>query len=110
MTVCNMSIECGARGGLIAPDETTYNYIKGKTYAPQQFDAAVEYSNSLRTDTGAGYDREIVIDLDALRPMVTWGTNPGQGAQISETAGSGNAGGDESGRDRALQYAKLARG
>jgi 3-isopropylmalate/(R)-2-methylmalate dehydratase large subunit len=110
MTVCNMSIECGARGGLIAPDQTTYAYLKGKKYAPEQFDAAVQYWHSLRTDAGASYDREIVIDLDALRPMVTWGTNPGQGAQISETAGFGNGGSDAAGRDRALQYAKLQHG
>ena len=110
MTVCNMSIECGARGGLIAPDETTYKYIRGKEYAPKEFDAAVEYWKSFCSDEGAKYDREIIIDLDELRPMITWGTNPGQGAQITEAAGTGIAGGDTASRERALQYAKLKDG
>lgn len=110
MTVCNMSIECGARAGLIAPDETTYAYLKDKQYAPKEFDAAVAYWKTLTTDTGAKFDREIVIDLDALSPMVTWGTNPGQGTQISAAAGTGPNAGDTAGRERALQYAKLQEG
>jgi 3-isopropylmalate/(R)-2-methylmalate dehydratase large subunit len=86
MTVCNMSIECGARAGLIAPDEVTYAYLKGKKSAPKeadgQWDAAVEYWKTFASDPGCSYDRELVIDLDQLGPMITWGTNPGQGSEI----------------------------
>jgi 3-isopropylmalate/(R)-2-methylmalate dehydratase large subunit len=84
MTVCNMSIECGARAGLIAPDEVTYTYLKGKKCAPDQskWDAAVIYWNSFASDANSTYDRELVIDLDQLGPMITWGTNPGQGSEI----------------------------
>lgn len=111
MTVCNMSIECGARAGLIAPDETTYNYLKGREHAPKgrAWDAAIQYWNAMNSDKGAAYDREIVIDLNALRPMVTWGTNPGQGAQITDAAGK-DATSDAAGRDRALQYVGLQNG
>jgi 3-isopropylmalate/(R)-2-methylmalate dehydratase large subunit len=112
MTVCNMSIECGARGGLIAPDETTYEYLKGRPHAPsdKEWEAAVAHWNSFRSDEGATYDREIVIDLDQLQPMVTWGTNPGQGAQVTDTAGTGTPANELASRDRALQYAKLENG
>ncbi|HEY9713581.1 MAG TPA: aconitase family protein, partial [Chroococcales cyanobacterium] len=86
MTVCNMSIECGARAGLIAPDETTYNYLKGKPHAPsaQNWEAAVKNWESFKSDPGAKFDKEIVVDLDKLKPMLTWGTNPGQAIQITE--------------------------
>lgn len=86
MTVCNMSIECGARAGLIAPDETTYAFIKGRKYAPRDsdWDRAVAYWESLKSDAGCTYDREITIDVSSLRPMVTWGINPGQALQISD--------------------------
>lgn len=112
MTVCNMSIECGARGGLIAPDQTTYDYLLGKPHAPKgsDWDKAVEYWNHLRSDVGAQYDKRVVIDLDQLAPMITWGTNPGQGAQVTEGAGSGSVGEDKAGTDRALQYVKLEKG
>lgn len=85
MTVCNMSIEAGARAGLIAPDDTTYEYLKGRTYAPTgaNWDAAVERWNQLRTDDGAVYDREVTIDAATLEPMITFGTNPGMGIPIS---------------------------
>ncbi|SDJ28176.1 3-isopropylmalate dehydratase, large subunit [Frankineae bacterium MT45] len=84
MTVCNMSIEWGARAGLIAPDETTFAYLKGRPHAPseQDWDAAVEYWTSLRTDADAEFDAEIVLDAAELSPFVTWGTNPGQGAPL----------------------------
>ena len=87
MTICNMSIECGARAGLIAPDETTYAYIKGRCYAPKadQWDKHIEYWQSLKADPEAHYDREIVIDLNELHPVVTWGTNPGHAIQINES-------------------------
>ena len=84
MTVCNMSIECGARAGLVAPDETTYAYIKGRRYAPLDKDwaQAVSYWSGFTSDPGCRYDRELQIDVAGLRPMVTWGTNPGQGVAI----------------------------
>lgn len=87
MTVCNMSIECGARAGLIAPDETTYSYLKGRPHAPSaaQWDTAVKRWDSFKSDPEAIYDREIIIDLDNLAPVVTWGTNPGHAIQINKT-------------------------
>src|SRR5436853_489257 len=86
MTICNMSIEAGARAGMIAPDETTFEYLKGRPHAPQgeDWDAAVEYWKTLRTDEDAVFDREVRIDAASLTPYVTWGTNPGQGLPISE--------------------------
>jgi 3-isopropylmalate/(R)-2-methylmalate dehydratase large subunit len=86
MTICNMSIEAGARAGLIAPDETTFEFLRGRPHAPQgaDWDAAVEYWRTLRTDEGAVFDREVRIDAASLTPYVTWGTNPGQGLPISE--------------------------
>jgi 3-isopropylmalate/(R)-2-methylmalate dehydratase large subunit len=85
MTVCNMSIEGGARAGLIAPDETTFEYLKGRPHAPQgaEWDAAVARWKQLPTDEGAVYDRSITIDADALEPMITYGTNPGMGMSIT---------------------------
>ncbi|WP_438445662.1 3-isopropylmalate dehydratase large subunit [Gorillibacterium sp. sgz5001074] len=87
MTVCNMSIEAGARAGLIAPDETTFNYLRGRTYVPQgeAFDQAVSEWKKLVTDEGAEYDRVVDFDAAALVPQVTWGTSPGMGAGISDT-------------------------
>ncbi|MFE7563612.1 3-isopropylmalate dehydratase large subunit [Kitasatospora sp. NPDC057500] len=84
MTVCNMSIEAGARAGMIAPDETTFEYLKGRPHAPQgeDWDAAVEYWRTLGTDEDAVFDHEIFIDAAELTPFVTWGTNPGQGAPL----------------------------
>ncbi|MGV0340823.1 3-isopropylmalate dehydratase large subunit [Corynebacterium mastitidis] len=85
MTICNMSIEAGARAGMIAPDETTFEYVKGRELAPtgEQWDAAVEYWRTLPTDEGATFDTVVHIDGDALTPFVTWGTNPGQGLPLS---------------------------
>ena len=86
MTVCNMAIEAGARAGLIAPDEKTYEYLKGRRFAPKgaDWDAAVERWKQLPTDEGATYDKEITIDADSLEPMITFGTNPGMGVAISQ--------------------------
>ena len=86
MSLCNMSIECGARAGLIAPDEKTINYIKGKSCAPSgsDFDAAAERWKLLASDAGCSYDKEITINIDNLKPMVTWGTNPEQAVGIDE--------------------------
>ncbi|WP_240613393.1 3-isopropylmalate dehydratase large subunit [Brachybacterium endophyticum] len=85
MTICNMSIEAGARAGMVAPDETTFEYVKDRPHAPQGelWDEAVEYWRSLRTDEDATFDEEVVIDADELEPFVTWGTNPGQGLPLS---------------------------
>ncbi|MBW5446570.1 3-isopropylmalate dehydratase large subunit [Cohnella sp. CFH 77786] len=87
MTVCNMSIEAGARAGLIAPDETTYNYLRGREYAPQgaDFDRAVERWSALRTDEGAVYDKVVEFDVESLVPQVTWGTSPGMGTGITSS-------------------------
>jgi len=86
MTVCNMAIEGGARAGLIAPDEKTYEYCMGRPHAPKgaQWDAAVAYWETLVTDPDAKFDREITIDASTLRPFVTWGTNPGQGLPLDQ--------------------------
>jgi len=86
MTICNMSIEAGARAGMIAPDTTTFEYIKEKPHAPQgkDWDAAVSYWETLVTDSDASFDKEVTIDATALRPFVTWGTNPGQGLPLDQ--------------------------
>ena len=78
MTVCNMAIEAGARAGLVAVDDVTIEYLRGRPFAPKQdlWDAAVEYWRSLNTDPGAHFDRSVAIDVDALEPQVTWGTSP----------------------------------
>jgi 3-isopropylmalate/(R)-2-methylmalate dehydratase large subunit len=85
MTVCNMSIEAGARAGMIAPDDTTFEYLKGRPYAPEgaAWDEAVATWRELRTDDDAGFDVEVELDADQLTPFVTWGTNPGQGLPLS---------------------------
>jgi 3-isopropylmalate/(R)-2-methylmalate dehydratase large subunit len=85
MTVCNMSIEAGARAGLVAPDDTTYQYVSGRAFAPNgaDWDAAVARWRMLPTDEGASYDREVTIDAADLEPMITFGTNPGMGIPIS---------------------------
>ena len=85
MTVCNMSIEWGARAGLIAPDDTTYDYLKGRPQAPQgdEWDRAVDDWRNLVTDDDATFDREVVLDASVVTPFVTWGTNPGQGVPLS---------------------------
>ena len=87
MTVCNMSIEMGARGGMIAPDDTTFEYVKGREFAPKDdaFDTKVAYWKTLPTDDGAAFDKEYYFDAEDIEPMVTYGTNPGMGIKISET-------------------------
>jgi 3-isopropylmalate/(R)-2-methylmalate dehydratase large subunit len=86
MTICNMSIEMGARGGLIAPDETTFNYLKGKQYSPKgaDWDKAVAYWKTLKTDEGAVFDKEYHFDGKDIEPMITYGTNPGMGIKIKD--------------------------
>ena len=115
MTICNMSIEAGARAGLIAPDETTFEYVKNKPHAPQgaEWDAAVAYWETLQSDADAKFDKEITLDADALEPFVTWGTNPGQGlplnANVPNPADIADA--EERGAaERALTYMGLTAG
>ena len=86
MTLCNMSIECGAIAGLIAPDETTYRYIKGRTYAPKnsEWQQAIKHWKSLCSDADCCYDQIVELNIDQLKPMVSWGTNPEQAIQINE--------------------------
>lgn len=108
MTVCNLSIEMGARGGMIAPDETTFAYVKGREFAPQgdDWDKAVAYWRTLRSDDDAEFDREINFDAADIEPRVTFGTNPGMGIGISETVPAPDAD-DEAGRqsyEKALEY------
>jgi 3-isopropylmalate/(R)-2-methylmalate dehydratase large subunit len=86
MTVCNMSIEMGARGGMIAPDQTTFDYVKGREFAPQgaEWDSKVEYWKSLPTDEGAEFDLEHHFHANDIAPMITYGTNPGMGVAIGD--------------------------
>ncbi|RJF42530.1 3-isopropylmalate dehydratase large subunit [Actinomyces sp. 2119] len=115
MTICNMSIEGGARAGMIAPDQTTFDYIRGRPHAPQgeDWDAAVEYWSSLRTDPDAVFDTEVVLEARDIEPFVTWGTNPGQGLPISGSVPVPEEIADETERlaaQRALEYMDLAPG
>ena len=115
MTVCNMSIEGGARAGLIAPDDKTYEYIAGRNFAPKgaDFDAAVARWKTLPTDEGAVYDREITIDANTLEPMITFGTNPGMGIAISAMVPDPGGISDPLEREtlkKALQYMDLPAG
>ena len=115
MTVCNMSIEWGAKAGLIAPDQTTFDYIEGKPEAPKgaDWDAAVAHWKTLRTDDDAEFDVEIDLDATTLTPFVTWGTNPGQGLPLSaavpdpETMGDDN---EKAAARHALEYMGLTAG
>jgi 3-isopropylmalate/(R)-2-methylmalate dehydratase large subunit len=115
MTVCNMAIEAGARAGLVAPDEKTYEYLAGRPFAPKgaEWDAAVERWKQLPTDEGATYDKEITIDADALEPMITFGTNPGMGISISQPVPTPDTITDPLERDtlaKALKYMGLEAG
>jgi 3-isopropylmalate/(R)-2-methylmalate dehydratase large subunit len=115
MTICNMSIEAGARAGMIAPDQTTFDFLQGRPHAPQgaDWDAAVEYWKTLRTDDGATFDAEVDLDADVLEPFVTWGTNPGQGVSLSGRVPNPEDFGDENakaGALRALEYMDLQAG
>ncbi|TQC51055.1 3-isopropylmalate dehydratase large subunit [Rhodococcus sp. WS4] len=115
MTICNMSIEAGARAGMIAPDEITYEFIKGRPHAPKgaDWDAAVAAWEQLKTDEGAVFDNEVHIDASSLTPFVTWGTNPGQGLPLGETVPNPAEIVDESERhsaEKALTYMGLEAG
>lgn len=109
MTICNMSIEGGARAGLIAPDDVTFEYIRGRHFAPKgaEWDRAVARWRELPSDEGAAYDKSVFIDADALEPMITFGTNPGMGIPISQPVPSPDAISDPLERDsvrKALDY------
>ena len=115
MTVCNMSIEAGARAGMIAPDETTFAYLEGRDHAPSgaDWDAAVEAWRLLRSDDDAVFDEEVVLDAASLTPFVTWGTNPGQGAPLGSAVPDPELMPDENDKAaarRALEYMGLAPG
>ena len=115
MTICNMSIEAGARAGMVAPDQTTYDYVQGRDHAPtgQDWDDAVAYWETLATDDDAVFDAEVFIDADELEPFVTWGTNPGQGVSLSESVPDPAAysdPNDQAAARRALEYMDITAG
>jgi 3-isopropylmalate/(R)-2-methylmalate dehydratase large subunit len=115
MTICNMSIEAGARAGMIAPDETTFAYLQGRPHAPTgaAWDEAVQWWRTLRSDDDAQFDEEVVIDATQLSPFVTWGTNPGQGAPLSSAVPDPEAMGEDNEKqsaERALAYMDLTPG
>jgi 3-isopropylmalate/(R)-2-methylmalate dehydratase large subunit len=114
MTICNMSIEMGARGGLIAPDQTTYDFLKGKQYAPAgaEWEKAVAYWNTLRTDDGAVFDEELTFDAADIEPMITYGTNPGMGIKVVDNIPSteGMEGSNKTSYLKALDYMGFAPG
>jgi 3-isopropylmalate/(R)-2-methylmalate dehydratase large subunit len=115
MTICNMSIEAGARAGMVAPDEITFEYVKGRDHAPtgDDWDDAVAYWRTLPTDEGATFDAEVFIDANELEPFVTWGTNPGQGVSLSQdvpTLESFEDEGDRQAAQRAYEYMDLTPG
>ncbi len=115
MTICNMSIECGARAGLVAPDETTYEYLRGKPHAPsgEDFDRAVEEWKQLPSDPDAEFDTEVNIDVSSMEPQVTWGTNPGQVVDVNDRVPEPDQFEDpvqKEGAERALDYMDLQPG
>jgi 3-isopropylmalate/(R)-2-methylmalate dehydratase large subunit len=115
MTICNMSIEAGARAGMIAPDETTFAYLKDRPHAPQgsDWDTALEEWRELRTDADATFDAEVVLQAEEIEPFVTWGTNPGQGLPLSASVPDPESFGTEAERNtaqRALEYMDLSPG
>lgn len=115
MTICNMAIEAGARAGMVAPDQTTFDYLEGRPHAPvgADWDEAVAYWKTLPTDEGATYDAEVNLDANELEPFVTWGTNPGQGVSLSDVVPSPADFSDPNERaaaERALEYMDLKPG
>ena len=84
MTICNMAIECGAKSGVISPDATTFEYLRDRKYAPENYDEVVESWKKLASDSDDYYDTEIVVDMNGMKPFVTWGTNPEQSIQIDQ--------------------------
>jgi 3-isopropylmalate/(R)-2-methylmalate dehydratase large subunit len=110
MTICNMTIEGGGRAGMIAPDQTTFDYVQGRPGAPEDFDAAVARWKELPTEDGAGFDTEVDVDASAISPMVTWGTNPGMVVQVTDSVPDPSqmeSGSDRDAAERALAYMGL---
>ena len=116
MTICNMSIEAGARAGLIAPDEKTFDYLKGREYTPKNYDSLVQYwKENLKTDSDAKFEKKFVLDANELAPQVSWGTNPGMTCDVTETIptpddfsqGDSN---QKKGAEKALEYMNLKPG
>ena len=110
MTVCNMSIEGGARMGYVNPDETTYNYLKGKEFAPKTFNEAIAFWNSVRSEKNARYDHEVTIKGEDIEPMVTWGINPGQSVGVNEIIPEKVPKEDEYTFNEALKHMKFNKG
>ena len=115
MTICNMSIEAGARAGMVAPDQTTFDYLKGRAHAPEgaDWESAVEYWKTLPTDDGAVFDKEVFLDANTLDPFVTWGTNPGQGVSLNDSVPTPTDFADpneQAAAERALEYMDLVPG
>ncbi len=115
MTLCNMSIEAGARAGMIAPDETTFRYLKGRRFSPTgaDWDRAVAEWRSLATDPGASFDRELVLHAEDLAPFVTWGTNPGMVVPVTDRVpdpASSHSAAERRAWERALEYMALEPG
>jgi 3-isopropylmalate/(R)-2-methylmalate dehydratase large subunit len=113
MTICNMTIEGGGRAGMIAPDEKTFDYVRGRPAAPQDFDAAVERWRRLSTEEGASFDTEVDVDASELSPMVTWGTTPGMVVQVTDTVPDParmDSPADKDAAERALAYMDLKPG
>ncbi|UII23354.1 3-isopropylmalate dehydratase large subunit [Fulvivirga ligni] len=111
MTICNMSIEMGARGGMIAPDEITFSYLKGKKFAPEgeEWDKKLAYWKTLKTDADATFDKEYVFKAEDIEPMITYGTNPGMGIGITQSIPGGN-GQMDAGLKKSLEYMDLKGG
>ena len=109
MTICNMSIEAGARAGMVAPDDTTFAYLEGREFAPKgaEWERALDDWRSLVTDADATFDREIVLDAAAIRPTVTWGTNPAQSVDIDDVVPGPDSFDDADSRDSAQARARV---
>ena len=113
MTICNMSIEGGARAGMISPDQTTYDYLKNKKHAPKDFDAVVQNWSKLKTDKGAEYDKTVQVSANEIQPFISWGTNPSQVIAVNEEIPSPENYEEESEKEaaiRALEYMDLSPG
>src|SRR5205085_3554634 len=113
MTICNMTIEGGGRGAMIARDETTFEWVRGRPGAPADLDAALERWRSLPTEDGASFDTDVRIDAAEIAPMVTWGTNPGMVVEVTDSVpdpGHLDSPADREAAERALQYMALSPG
>jgi len=115
MTICNMSIEAGARAGMIAPDEKTFDYLRGRKYTPKNYDELVEQWKTLKTDSDAKFEKEFVLDINDIAPQVSWGTNPGMTCDVTDSVPTPDeySNGDENqkkGAQKALDYMDLKSG